>query len=62
MSTSVPLTIHEFRLYAPVQINGVETHAFLDTGATSVNLTPAAAAALERVGAIGMRGAFSEQQ
>ena len=58
----IPLTLHEFRLYASVQIKGVKAHAFVDTGATGVNLTPAAAATLAPVGTTQMRGTFSAQR
>lgn len=36
----IPFTISEFRLFAPVVVNGISTQALLDTGATRCDVSP----------------------
>ncbi len=57
-----PFTMHEFRLYAPVAVNGSATYALLDTGATRCSISPLLAKGLpvERTGM--SHGALSSRQ
>ena len=58
----IPFTIHEFRLYAPVVVNGAATYALLDTGATRCSISPIYAKGLP-VARTGMsHGALSSRQ
>lgn len=58
----IPFTIYEFRLYVPVIVNGVSTHALLDTGATRCNISPLLAKGLPTTQMGMSHGALSSRQ
>ena len=57
-----PLTIHEFKLFVPVVLNGRAAYAFLDTGATMHRVTAAASEGMERIGVSASQGAFGRRE
>ena len=61
-SQLVYLTIHELKMFAPVQVNGQRTLAHLDTGATIVTVSPRFTESLSRTGKVKTRSAFEEKE
>lgn len=60
LSSLIPLTIHEFKLFAPTRVNGVDTMAYLDTGANHTTLSPEMAEDLPRAGSLTIGSAFNQ--
>jgi len=58
LSAMTPLTVHEFKLFAPAKVNGADSLAYLDTGANWVTISPQLAEAMPRVGTTTVRSAF----
>ena len=56
-----PLTIHEFKLFAPARVNQVNTLAFLDTGASFDTISQKLAEGLPRTGLVPVTGAFDQR-
>lgn len=54
---TTPFTMHEFKLFAPVTLNGKESYAFLDTGAHRVSVTSSVAKDMEVKGTKTILGA-----
>jgi len=60
-SELTPITIHEFKLFAPTQVNRVKTLAYLDTGANHANVSAALAEGLPRAGNAVVGSAFEQK-
>ena len=56
-----PLTIHEFKLFAPIRVNQANTLAYLDTGATLAPISPKLAEGLPRAGTMTVGSAFEQR-
>lgn len=56
-----PLTIHEFKLFAPARVNQANTFAYLDTGADHINISPALAEGRVPGKAITVGSAFEQR-
>lgn len=54
------LSIHELKMYAPVQVGDRSVSAFLDTGANQVSISEELAAGLPRIDETRTRSAFGE--
>lgn len=61
LAASTPLTIHEFKLFAPAQVNKVNTLAYLDTGANLITISPKLAEGLPRAGTKTVGSAFEQR-
>ncbi len=61
LAGSTPLTIHEFKLFAPAQVNQVNTLAYLDTGANLITISPKLAEGLPRAGTKTVGSAFEQR-
>lgn len=55
-------TIHEFRIFVPISLNGQEAFAYLDTGGARHAISPVAAAGMERVGQETVQGALAWEE
>ena len=60
-SELTPLTIHAFKLFAPVRVNKANTFAFLDTGASHDTISQKLAEGFPRAGAIPVTSAFEQR-
>lgn len=56
------LLIYEFKLFAPARVNGLNTLAYLDTGADRVTVSSQLAGNLQRVGKTIVRSAFGQEE
>lgn len=57
-----PLLLYEFKMFIPARVNGKQTLATLDTGATQVSVSPQLAEGLPRTGKIKVQSAFGEKE
>ncbi|MDQ7030712.1 MAG: retropepsin-like aspartic protease [Ardenticatenia bacterium] len=57
-----PFTIHEFKIFAPITLNGQSTFAYLDTGAAGHAIAPAAAIGMDEVGKETVQGALGREE
>jgi hypothetical protein len=60
-SELTPLTIHEFKLFAPARVNRANSLVYLDTGADHVNISPRLAEGKARGKAITIGSAFEQR-
>jgi hypothetical protein len=60
-SDLTPLTIHEFKLFAPARVNQMEMLAFLDTGASHDTVSQKLAEGLPRSGTTPVTSAFEHR-
>ncbi len=62
ISKLIYLTIYELKLFAVAKVNGKNTLAYLDTGATQVTVSQKMAKQLPRTGKTKIRSAFGEEE
>lgn len=57
-----PFTVHEFKIFAPLMLNGQSTFAYLDTGADGHAISPLVAMGMEEVRKEVIRGALGQEE
>ena len=62
ISKLIYITIYELKLFATAKVNGKNTLAYLDTGATQVTVSQKIAKQLPRIGKTKIRSAFGEEE